>query len=188
MTILHIKNMVCDRCISTVKSELEKLGYVPEEVTLGKAVLKEEPDEEGREKIAVVLEASGFELIRDKDHQITEQIKNLIVKMVHYDPEALGRLNYSDYLEKETGIPYKKLSSLFSGIELLTIEKYIILQRVELVKELISYNEDTFSEIAWKTGYSSVHHLSSQFKSITGLTPSAFRKLAGKKRKSLDEI
>ena len=180
--------MVCDRCISTVKSELEKLGYVTEEVSLGKAEIKEEPDEEGREKIAGVLEANGFELIRDKDHQITEQIKNLIVKMVHYDPEALGKLNYSGYLEKETGIPYKKLSSLFSGIELLTIEKYVILQRVELVKELISYNEDTFSEIAWKTGYSSVHHLSSQFKSITGLTPSAFRKIAGKNRKPLDRI
>jgi len=188
MAVLHIKNMVCDRCISTVKRELENLGYSPKEVSLGKAVLKEEPDKEAREKIAGVLETNGFELIQDKDHQITEQIKNLIVKMVHYDPEALGHLNYSDYLGKETGIPYKKLSNLFSGIELITIEKYIIIQRVELVKELISYNEDTFSEIAWKTGYSSVHHLSSQFKSVTGMTPSAFRKLAGKKRKSLDKI
>jgi len=188
MAVLHIKNMVCDRCISTVKRELENLGYVPENVSLGRAVLKEEPGKEAREKISGVLEANGFELIRDKDHQITGQIKNLVIQMVHYEPEALGNLNYSDYLEKETGIPYKKLSSLFSGIELITIEKYIILQRVELVKEMISYNEDTFSEIAWKTGYSSVHHLSSQFKSITGMTPSTFRKLAGKKRKSLDKI
>jgi len=188
MAVLHIKNMVCDRCVSTVKSELEKLGYVPENVSLGRVVIDKEPDEEAREKIAGILESNGFELIHDKDHQITEKVKTLIIRLIHYDPEALGKLNYSDYLEKEVGIPYKKLSSLFSGVELLTIEKYMILQRVERVKELISYNEENFSEIAWKTGYSSVHHLSSQFKSVTGMTPSEFRKIAGKIRKPLDRI
>jgi len=187
-TVLHVKNMVCDRCISTVRSELEKLHWQVDEVELGKAVIEGEPTEEELQKIAEVLEENGFALVIDREQQIVKDIKAAIVRLIHHSEEPLEDVVLSQYLADILPHDYKYLSSLFSSREDFTIEKYYILQRIERVKELLSYGELTLSEIAWKTGFSSVHHLSAQFKKLTGMTPTQYKKKGNFNRKTLDKI
>ncbi len=188
ISVLHIKNMVCDRCIRTVRSELERLQWKVEEVELGRAVIEGVPTEEELEKIAATLLANGFELVTDREEQIVKDIKATVVRLIHHSEEPLEEVVLSRYLADTLHHDYKYLSSLFSSREELTIEKYYILQRIERVKELLSYGELTLSEIAWKTGFSSVHHLSAQFKKITGLTPTQYKKKGDFDRKTLDNI
>ena len=185
---LYVKNMVCDRCIRIVKEEMEGLNLDVRSIKLGEVVVaaKGSPD---IGKVRRALESNGFELIDDKRVRLIEQIKTLIIKSTHRDDsEKSSSLKYSALIEEEVGHDYHYLSSLFSSIENITIEKYIILQKIERVKELLVYNELTLSEIAYQLGYSSVQHLSNQFKKVTGFTPSYFKTIKENKRLPLDKV
>jgi AraC-like DNA-binding protein len=131
---------------------------------------------------------NGFELIDDKKGQLIDDIKTIIIELIHYQREIDEHINFSDYISKEVGYDYSYLSNLFSIVEGTTIEKYIIHQKIEKAKELLVYDELTLSEISWQPGYSSVQHLSRQFKKTTGLTPSHFKKVKENRRKPLDKV
>lgn len=184
---LHIKNMVCNRCKMVVKAELEKLGFNPIRVELGEVVLPENISQEEKIKIEKHLSLFGFALLEDKKTQIAEQIKTSIINLVHYLKDPL-KINLSTYLSEELHLEYPYLSSIFSEVEDQTIEKYFIAQKIEKAKEMLTYGELTLSEIAFQLNYSSVAHLSAQFKKVTGTTPSAYKSVTSDKRKTLDEI
>ncbi len=185
---LLIRNMVCQRCVMAVEAELVKLNLKPVSVVLGEAVVEGEINKEVLSTLNKNLKEIGFELIDDKKSQLIERIKTEIIKLIHYQQEMDGPINYSAHLSKTLGLEYSYLSNLFSSVAGTTIEKYMILQRVEKVKELLVYDELTLSEIAWKTGYSSVQHLSNQFKKIIGMSPSAYKKMHIYNRKALDKV
>ncbi len=185
---LFIKNMVCHRCIMAVDSELKKLDLKPVMVELGEALIATDPDPVTLEVLKKNLQEIGFELIDDKKSRLVEQIKTEIIRYIHYDKELDGYVNFSEHLSRTLKHEYSYLSNLFSSVVGTTIEKYIILQRIERVKELLIYDELTLSEIAWKTGYSSVQHLSNQFKKIIGMSPTAYKKMQVHNRKTLDEV
>jgi AraC-like DNA-binding protein len=185
---LYIKNMVCNRCIKVVKDELKKLGLEVKNIILGEAVISSENQQVPFEKIKEVLNENGFELIDDKNAKLIEKIKVLIINKIHHSNNDLEKFNFSGFLSKETGMNYSHLSSLFSSTEGTTIEKFIIHQKIEKVKELLAYDELTLSEISYRLGYSSVQHLSNQFKQVTGLNPSFFKKLKEQKRTPLDQV
>ena len=187
-TELHIKNMVCNRCIKVVREELTDLGFTIKSIELGEVKLNEQVSEMDAYKIRQVLADNDFELIDDKKSWIINKIKTLIIEYIHHDREKPDYLNLSDFLARETGYDYSYLSNLFSSVEGQTIEHFLILQKIEKVKELLVYDEMTLNEISYQLGYSSVQHLSLQFKKVTGLTPSHFKKIKKKKRKSLDQI
>ena len=189
MSKLFIKNMVCPRCIKVVREELEKMGLEIESISLGEVEIKKTIKNLPIEKISKVLIDNGFELIDDKNSKIIEEIKkHVILTIQKYEDEDLSNINYPKYLADKIGKEYTSLSSLFSKTEGITIEHYIILQRIEKVKEYLKYNELTLSEIAFKLGYSSVQHLSRQFKKNTGLTASEFKNNLTNERKSIDFI
>lgn len=187
MTKLHIKNMVCSRCKMVVAAELEKLGYHAAHVELGEATLDKDLTRGDTARIDQALQAVGFSLIDDKRSRLIQRIKTLIVELVHQRNSAL-KSNLSDYLAEQLHHDYPYLSGLFSEVEGTTIEKYFIAQKIERVKELLVYNELTLSEIADQLHYSSVAHLSNQFKKVTGLTPSHFKQVGDARRKALDEV
>lgn len=184
---LHIKNMVCDRCIMVVDSELRKINLNPISVTLGEAILDRDITIEEKQQIKSKLQSLGFDLIDDKKNQLVEQIKNLIVNLIHYNEEPL-KINLSDYISEHIRHDYNYISNIFSEEEGTTIEKYLIAQKIEKAKELLEYNELTLSQIAFNLNYSSVAHLSSQFKKVTGMTPSQFKKSETNKRNPLDKV
>lgn len=170
-----------------VKSELEKLGLHHKYVELGEADILENITPEQKELLKNALKKSGLELMDDKKSILIEKIKNIIIEMVHYTDEQI-KVNFSDYISKKLNYDYTYLSNLFTEVQGTTIEKFIIYHKIERVKELIVYDELNLSEIAYKMHYSSVAHLSNQFKKITGLTPSHFKKLKEKKRTNLENI
>jgi AraC-like DNA-binding protein len=184
---LHIKNMVCDRCKMVVKAELEKLGYHPVSVELGEVILEKELSADEKTKIDKNLQTLGFSIIDDKKSRLIEKIKNLIIELVHRQNSVL-KTNLSDYLSSQLNHDYNYITNLFTEVEGTTIEKYFIAQKIEKVKELLVYDELTLSEIAWQLNYSSVAYLSSQFKKVTGLTPSHFKNIREQKRKPLDKV
>lgn len=191
MATLYIKNMVCDRCKMVVNQELEKLGYHPEKVALGEVVLKENNlTTEQQKQIDEALMAVGFVRIDDRKARLIETIKNKIIQMIHGADRINLKVNWSTLLADEAHYEYGYLSNLFSSMEGITLEQYIIRQKIERVKELLFYDELNLSEIADRLGYSSVAHLSGQFKKITGLTPSELKKSRNidQERKSLDSI
>lgn len=188
MNTLYIKNMVCDRCIMAVRQTLDNAGIPHGEIRLGEVELPVQPDEQQKSWLKQQLEIQGFELLADHKMQLVEKIKALLIQLIHGSDAVQLQQKLSVYLAEQTGMDYKYLSALFSSTEGITIEKYVILQRVERAKELIMYNEHSLSEIADKLGYSSVHHLSGQFKQVTGLTPSAFKQLKENTRKPLDKL
>lgn len=185
---LHIRNMVCNRCIMAVENLLNESGFKDFKVSLGSAELNEDLDENQKETLSGKLQNLGFELIGDRKSQLIEAIKNIIIEKIHHDKEEERELNWSDLISSKLPYDYKYLSRLFSSVEGITIEQFIIHQKIEKAKELIVYNELTLSEIAWKLGYSSPAHLSSQFKSATGMTPRSFKQTGLEKRKPLDEV
>ncbi len=188
-TTLYVKNMVCDRCIRVVRDELTKMKLDVRSVSLGEVIVAGAAQELPMERIKSVLYQNGFELIADRKARTIEQMKLAMIKLVREDHDTLERkLKISEYLSKELRLDYHYLSTLFSSVENVTIEQYIILQRIERVKELLKYGELTLSEIAYKLGYSSVQHLSNQFKAITGFTPTRFRSLTGQSRKPIDRV
>jgi AraC family transcriptional regulator len=185
--LYYVKNMVCNRCVMVVKDVFESLGYNPIQISLGEVETEKSVSETDLEKLKEKLESYGFELLDNAKHRIIEKIKNTIIQLVHYSNDEL-KMNYSQYIESQLNKDYSYLSSLFSEIEGITIEKYIIHQKIEKVKELLVYDELTLSEIAYKMGYSNVAYLSSQFKKVTGLTPSHFKQVKENKRKPLDKV
>lgn len=182
--------MVCDRCILVVKQQLQNSGFKTEDVTLGSATISPEPDAAQLSEIASSLKVSGFELIDNEKDKLVQRIKSLLIEKIHYSDLADNTVNFSDYLSEKLNKDYNYtyLSRMFSEAEDTTIEKFIIQQKVEKVKELLEYNELNLNEIAFKMGYSSSAHLSAQFKAITGLTPSNYKSAEAGNRKSLDKI
>ena len=180
--------MVCNRCIKVVKDEFEKLNLEIEAIELGKVSISSQLNDSKLSEIKNVLGENGFELIDDKKSKLIDRIKTLVIEITHYDKEVSVSINSSEFISKEIGYDYSYLSNLFSSVEGITIEKYIINQKIEKVKELLVYDELSLNEISFQLGYSSVQHLSNQFKKITGLTPSHFKKLKENKRKPLDEV
>ena len=178
---------MCNRCIMVVQQVFENLGYPPVRIALGEVETMNPMPSDDAKELRKKLVSFGFELIDDTKSQLIEKIKNTIVQMVHHSHEAL-KTNHSSYIESHLNRDYSYLSTLFSEVEGTTIEKYIIHQKIERVKELLVYNELTLSEIADKMGYSNVAYLSGQFKKVTGLTPSHFRQVKENKRKPLDRI
>lgn len=187
LSTLYIKNMVCDRCIMAVRQTLKNNGLKPVNIELGKAEVDGNISTEQRKKLNEELQNIGFELLDDKKLRIIEGIKTSVIQLVHYN-DSKTAVNLSTYLQDKLHQDYSSLSKLFSEFTSKTIERYYIEQRIERVKELITYNELTISQIAIKMNYSSVAYLSSQFKNITGMTPTEFKQLQGNKRKSLDMI
>ena len=188
--MLYIKNMVCPRCVRTVKRLLEEAGLEAKNVQLGEAALAASPNAVQLAELRQSLEAEGFELLDDRNSQLIAQIKNLVVNEIHYatgkKPQAM---NFSDFLAREIGHEYSQLSKLFSAVEGTTIEKYVIAQKIERAKELLAYDELSLGEIAWQMGYSSTQHLSKQFHQVTGWTPTQFKAEHGRLgRKALDAV
>ena len=184
MSLLFIKNMVCPRCVKAVWEELEQLNYEVIEVSLGVAKVKGFVNEED---VAQVMLASGFELLGNKDEKLIERIKTNIIALVQ-SKDPLIQQNLSVWLSQQLKTDYQHLSTLFSTVEGITIERYFILQRLEKVKELLVYNELSLKEITFQLGFSSIAHLSAQFKKMTGFTTTYFKEMGNSKRKSLDNV
>jgi len=177
--LLTIRNMVCDRCRAAVNRVLPHAGLAVNHVDLGEVELERAPDAAQLDAARIALQAEGFELVDDHEAATINRIKTAIVQLVHHQGDADGRVKLSEYLSGLLHKEYSGLSALFSQVEGITIEHYFMLQRLERVKELIRYGELTMSEIAHRTGFSSVAHLSAQFKKLTGMTPTAFRAMGG---------
>jgi AraC-like DNA-binding protein len=179
--------MVSNRCKMAVKEILKKLGLHFIVVELGEVEVMENLSAEQREDLKSGLLDAGLELMDDKRAVLIENIKNAIIEMVHYSEEPI-KVNFSDYLSEKLKHDYTYLANLFSEVQGTTIEHFIINHKIERIKELIIYDELTISEIAWKMNYSSVAHLSNQFKKVTGLSPSHFKKMKVKRRNQIEDI
>ncbi len=187
MTSIHIKNMVWPRCITAVKNLLHEMGLTPVSVELGVAKIEEQLAEEQLKELSNKLEALGFERIEDRNKQLVDKIKTQIIEKIHHGKVHQG-FNWSKWLSDTIYHDYKFLSHLFSGLEGITIEQFIIKQKIEKVKELIAYNQMNFSEIAYALGYSSPAHMSNQFRKITGMAPGDFKKLRTPRRNNIDKV
>jgi len=184
---LIIKNMSCHCCIKLIKRLMDDNHVIIDEIIMGEARVHYDTDQINFDRISELLETEGFELIKDKDEQLVEQIKNAVIDLVHYSTfNAMVR--NSDYLVEKFNLSYQYISTLFSKQQNITLEKYIILQKIDKVKELIHYGELTLSEIAYMMGYSSVQYLSTQFKNITGISVSEFKKDPWKYRNTMNEL
>ena len=185
---IHIKYMVSLRCKMAVKEELDKLKLKHTSIELGEVNLKKDITGDDREYLRKGLLKKGLELIDDKKSQLIEKTKTIIIELIHYSEEN-PKINYSDYISEKLDYNYNHLSSLFSEVTGTTIVNYIIINKIERVKELLLYDELTLTEISLLMEYSSVAHLSHQFKKITGLTPTYFKKIKQyKKRIMLEEL
>lgn len=184
---LYIKNMVCPRCIMAVRNELDTMKLSVKSVELGEAVIDNDLNPEELQHLEESLRKLGFEIIGDRKSRMIEQIKNEIIYLVHHSDEIL-KTNLSSWLSDKLHYDYTYLSNLFSEVEGTTIEKYYITQRIEKVKELLVYDELSLAEIADALGYSSAAYLSSQFKKVTGLTPTFYKSVKETKRRNIDEL
>ncbi len=184
---LYIKYMVSLRCKMLVKDELKKLGIDFMSVDLGLVETHGVITDEEREIFKENLKKAGLELLDDKKNILVERTKNVIIEMIHYADEV-PKINDSDYISEKLGYDYTYLSNTFSEVKGITIQQYIIMHKIERVKELLLYDEFTLTEIAWKLHYSSVAHLSNQFKKVTGLTPTYFKEIKEKRVKNLEDI
>ena len=188
-TTLYIRNMVCPRCIKVVSEELTSLGLDIRSVVLGEVVVSGQSSDLPVPEIKARLEENGFELIEDRRVRLIEMVKHAVLKLVQNDHEVHPiPLKDSEFIAREVGAEYHSLSTLFSTVEGITIEHYLILQRIERAKELLRYGELTLSEISYKLGYKSVQHLSGQFKNVTGMTPSQFKKMKDNLRRPIDRL
>ena len=191
MAILYIKNMVCNRCVMVVRQELERQGLHPEKVSLGEVTIQEDKLSDTQQtKLDSALLNLGFERIDDRKARLIQTIKNKIIQMMHHTDKVDLKFNWSSVLSEELHYEYNYLSNLFSSVEGITLEQYIIRQKIEKVKELLFYDELNLSQIADRLGYSSVAHLSAQFKKVTGFTPSELKKSRDidQNRKPLDSV
>lgn len=183
---LLIKNMVCPRCVESVTGILTAEGLAPKSVVLGEAEINEDPDASRLRDLNIKLQQAGFELLEDNRQQLVEKIKSIIINRIHHNER--NPVAFSELLAGELHRDYSGLSKIFSSTEGITIEQYVILQKTERVKELLLYNQLTLSEIAHQMGYSSVAHLSAQFRKTTGMTPTAFKNEGAHLRRPLDNI
>ncbi|MBL6684447.1 MAG: helix-turn-helix transcriptional regulator [Flavobacteriaceae bacterium] len=179
--------MVSLRCKMMVKEELQKLGLHYVIVDLGAVEILEDISVEQRVQLKKNLIKSGLELLDDKKSVLIEKIKNIIIEMIHYSDE-LTKVNYSDYISEKLGHDYTYLANMFSEVKGITIQQFIIIHKIERVKEMLIYDELNLTEISYKLHYSSVAHLSNQFKKITGLTPTFYKQLKNKLRQNLEDI
>ncbi len=180
-----VKNMVCNRCMKVVNDELIKHDIPFLKVDLGKIYFNKPLDGKTLGKIEKILNKEGFELLKDKNRQLVNKVKSLIINHIHYD-KTPSNLNLSFFISEKLGIDYTSISKIFSKTEGQTIEQFVIQQRIERVKELLIYNELTLSQISYELNYSSPQYLSRQFKQVTGMNPSEFKKKGTRKR--LDTI
>lgn len=188
-TILKVKNMVCPRCIKVVSDELKKMGFGINEIQLGTVEMGGTISIEDIAKIRIMLFSNGFELLDDKKLKIIEKIKILIIDAIMEDKFSGMETNLSEYISETIQMEYTNLSTMFSSVEGRSIERFVILQKIERVKELITYNELSVKEISIQLGYSSLQALSNQFKKETGMTPTEFKKLTnGIDRKPISEL
>ena len=179
--------MVSARCKMSVNDELKKLGLHFMVVDLGEVEIMEDLSIETREQLKIALLSSGLELMDNKRAMLIEKIKNVIIEMVHHTDEFI-KINFSNYLSDKLQHDYTYLANLFSEVQGTTIEQFVISHKIERIKELIIYGELNITEIAWKMNYSSVAHLSNQFKKVTGLSPSHFKQLKDKRRSPIEDI
>jgi AraC-like DNA-binding protein len=179
--------MVTIRCKMVVKSELEELGLHYKTVELGEAEIMEDISPEQMDRLSIALKKTGLELMDDKKSILVEKIKTVIIELVHYNDEQL-KINLSDYLTEKLNHNYTYLANLFSEVKGITIEQFYLAHKIEKVKELLVYDELNLTEIAYRLNYSSVAHLSNQFKKMTGLTPSHFNQLKNKRRQTLENM
>ncbi len=187
--ILTIRNMVCDRCIRVVREELETLGLTVNRVDLGEVDVDDLPPSVSSDQLRDMLLANGFDLVDDKKQSLVEHTKRLLINEIqHLKGERHPAENLSAFLERKLGYDYSYLSGLFSAREGQTLEKYAIALKIEKVKEWLQYDELTLTEMAWRLGYSSVQHLSGQFRQVMGQTPGQFKKAATVSRRSVDSI
>lgn len=186
--IIHIKNMVCDRCVMAVSELFHHLGLHPTSVHLGQVEIDDTLWDDARlEQIDAELSKLGFERIDDRRSRIIELIKQVVIETMRTDMSRMSK-KWSELISEKLHYDYTYLSGLFSSVEGITLEQYIIRQKVERIKELLVYDELSLSEIAWQLGYSSTAHLSSQFKKVTGLPPSHFRNVGADRRRPVDKI
>lgn len=183
---IYIKNMVCPRCIQAVESIFKELHFQVEQVVLGEATLPTTLSQADQLALKSSLEKKGFELLEDKKTKLIEKVKNHVIELIHQN--ASSNFKLSSYLTQHIPYDYSYISNIFSAEEGITIEKFVILQKIERAKELLSYNELTLSEIAYNMHYSSTAALSAQFKDITGMTPSQYKKQNDSGRKNIDRI
>lgn len=186
-TKLYIRYMVSLRCKMMVKEELKKLGLQFVVVDLGMIEILENISPTQRKQLKENLLNSGLELLDDKKSILIEKIKNIIIEMIHYSDE-LPKINYSNYISEKLGLDYTYLANTFSEVKGITIQQFIIIHKIERVKELLIYDELNLTEISYKMHYSSVSHLSNQFKKVTGLTPSYYKKLKDKRKQNLEDL
>jgi len=184
---IFVKNMVCQRCVMTVENVLRNLNISFNKVSLGEVEFSGKPANAELNNIQIALNHLGFELIDTRKNKIIEDIKQAVMQYLALGMDSQN-LKLSSFITNKIPYDYSYLSDLFSSIEGKTIEQFFILQRIEKVKELLVYDQLSLTEISYQTGFSSVHHLSSQFKKVTGLTPSHFKKIGADKRKSLDDL
>jgi AraC-like DNA-binding protein len=184
---LYIKYMVSLRCKLLVKQELENLGLHYRSIDLGTVELEEDITPEQRNQLNKNLLRSGLELLDDKKSILIEKIKNVIIEMIHYSDE-LPKVNYSEYISEKLGYDYTYLANMFSEVQGITIQQFIIIHKIERVKELLLYDQLNLTEISYALHYSSVAHLSNQFKKITGLMPSFYKKLKQKRDSNLEDV
>lgn len=185
---LMIRNMVSDCCRILVRERLEAEGIRVEQVQLGKALVSYPANGNGREKIPEILSSIGLSLIESREEMLVEQIKQAVIELIHYLNNVDSVVRKSDYLVEKLGYSYPYLSRLFHTCEPITLEKYIILQKIERIKQLIDNDEFTLSEIAYMMDYSSVQYLSAQFRKVTGMTVSDYKASDRSSKKPLDKI
>ena len=185
---IKIKNLFCSSTVLLLKEKLEETGYIVHEINLGSATLSFDPSILTEKEVTTLLEKYGLGLVIDKDKKLVEDIKLAVIELIHHLNNVNSVIRRSDYLVEKLGKSYQQLSKVFSAHESTTLEKYIILQKLERIKELINQDEFTLSEIAYMMEYSSVQYLSNQFKKITGLSVSEYRQHNSDTRKSIGEV
>jgi len=187
-TTLYIKNMVCQCCLRVVREELERAGVKVSEIALGRAKVSYDQERISEDRIREVLNRLGTDLIEGREHRLVEEIKLAVVELIHHMNNVDSIVRKSEYLVEKTGLSYAYLSRIFSSHEQITLEKFIILHKIERIKELIDQNEFTLSEIAFIMDYSSVQYLSNQFKHMTGMTVTEYRESDRSSKKPIDRL
>ena len=187
-TTIHIKNMMCKCCLRVIREELENAGIGVEEISLGRARISYNEKVITLEDVRNVLVEFGTDLIDSRDHRLVEEIKMAVVELIHHMNNVDSMVRKSEYLVEKTGLSYAYLSRIFSTHEHITLEKFIILNKIERIKELIDQDEFTLSEIAFMMDYSSVQYLSNQFKHNTGMTVSEYKESDRSSKKSIDNL
>ena len=185
---IHIKNMVCQCCLRVIREELEKAGVTVEEISLGSAVIRYDPLKTTLEDVRAVLREVGTDLVVTREDRLVEEIKVAVIELIHHMNNVDSIVRKSEYLVGKTGLSYAYLSRIFSAREHITLEKFIILHKIERIKELIDQNELTLSEIAFIMDYSSVQYLSNQFKQVTGMTVTEYRESDRSSKRPIDQL